>query len=349
MKILLVSPKMENPNGGIAVWTEQYIRGCRRNEITCDILNTAQIGRRAINGKAKRNVFDEIVRTRRIFKNLKKFLRTNEYDVVHLNSSCGTFGIIRDYIMVRKIKKKRPNIKIISHFHCDIPCQINNVVSKRYLKKLTTHSDSLLVLCEGSKNYLQKEFNKNSVKVPNFINEESITNLTKNINETIEKAFFIGRVSVEKGAKEIYDLAHLFPKIKFELGGAISKEVYAWDKPDNLTLLGLIKHEEVLHKMDEADVFMFPSHTEGFSIALMEAMARGLPSIATDVGANKDMIESFGGVVVSVSNVLEMAQALNEIQSKDVRVSMSQWCVNKVKNNYTTNAIFEKLMRLYCL
>ena len=55
--------------------------------------------------------------------------------------------------------------------------------------------------------------------------------------------------------------------------------------------------------LDKADVFLFPSYTEGFSISLTEAMASGLPCIASDVGANQDMLENHGGILIKTKKI----------------------------------------------
>ena len=95
MRVLLISPKEDIPKGGIAAWTNLYQSECDAAGIESDIVNTALIGQRAKHANAKRNIADEIIRTRVIFKQLNSFLKGNGvYDVVHLNTSCGTYGII---------------------------------------------------------------------------------------------------------------------------------------------------------------------------------------------------------------------------------------------------------------
>lgn len=347
MKILLISPKMDKPNGGIAIWTEQYIQGCKEKTLDFEIVNTATVGVRSINGNAKRSFTDEFIRTKRIFKDLKSCLKKNEFDVVHLNTSCGTFGVIRDYFIAKKIKKKSPKAKIISHFHCDIPFQIHNSISKKFLKKLVDLSDDLLVLCTNSKQYLVNEFRADSKKVPNFINESAILKGEKTISKDLKKVFFTGRVSKAKGAFEIYSLAQKYPEIDFDLAGAVEEEMQAVDKPSNVHLLGGLPHEEILSRLDSADMFLFPSYSEGFSIALLEAMARGVPAIATDVGANKDMIEQGGGIIIPLENLDEkLCSAFEEMKGYERRVEMSKWCLNKVKK-YTINEIVQSFIDIY--
>ena len=177
IKFLLVSPRMEKSNGGIAVWTNTYLEGCKNTEIEPVLVNTAAIGARAKNGNAKRNFFDELIRTKRIFRDLKNKLSAQSFDIAHINTSCGSFGLIRDYLIAKKIKKKSPKTKIIVHYHCDIPYQIKTKTSKKYLEKLLLLSDKSFVLCENSSRYIRESFSAESIKVPNFVSENLVSKI----------------------------------------------------------------------------------------------------------------------------------------------------------------------------
>lgn len=338
---------MENPNGGIAIWTDMFLEASGEIDVECDLVNTAAIGVRAKNGSAKRNFFDEFVRTNKIFSELNKCLRANRYDAVHLNTSCGTFGIIRDYLIAKRVRKVQPDAKIIVHYHCDIPMQIGNKIGKYFLGKLVRITDESLVLCRNSKNYLEREFSAPSTIVPNPIGDGIVRKSTREISERLTHAFFVGRVEVAKGMKEMYELAKRCPDVTFELVGAVSETVSAWEKPDNILLLGPMPHEEVLKKMDEADVFVFPTHSEGFSIALLESMARGLPAVATDVGANADMLDGGCGIVVKKGDVDAMAEALASLSPREARESCSISSITKVKEYYSKSVVMEMYRRSY--
>lgn len=344
MKLLLVSVKSEVSRGGIAVWTDRYLSRCGEHGIDCVLVNTEIVGKRAQQATAKRNIVDEFVRTRRIFKDLEGALKTN-FDAAHLNTSCGTFGLFRDYFIARKIKKK--GIPLVTHYHCDIPYWIHNPVSRAVLGKLAKFSDRNLVLCENSRRYLEEQFGVESVKVPNFIEESVVRIEPKDIQESPKRVFFVGRVEEAKGAAEMYALAKRFPALIFELVGEVSDAVAAWDQPENVLLPGGQPHDQVIEALDRADLFLFPSHSEGFSVALMEAMARGVPALATDVGANGDMLADGCGIVVAKGDVDAMEQAILEMQDADVRESMSRKAMEKVRTRYTTDAVLTLIKSMY--
>jgi glycosyltransferase involved in cell wall biosynthesis len=64
--------------------------------------------------------------------------------------------------------------------------------------------------------------------------------------------------------------------------------------------------------LDEADVFVLPSYAEGFPNALLEAMARGLPAICTDVGGVSDSLHhEINGFLIPPRNVDALVEAMS--------------------------------------
>lgn len=347
MKLLLVSAKTEQSKGGIAVWTDSFLESCNQYGIDCDLLNIATIGTRAEQGNSKRNFKDEFVRTRAIFRNLRKMMRSSSYDVAHINTACGAFGLIRDYLTARKIKNKQPSCKTIIHFHCDIQVQCSSRISLIYLSKILKIADKILVLNQRNANFLYEHYGFSSVIVPNFIASSMVRGDEKIITDEIKEAMFVGYVRPEKGVRELYGLAKNYPEITFRLIGEIHDEVKSWIKPDNVLLCGKKNHSDILSEMDQADIFVFLSYSEGFSIALLEAMARGLPCIATDVGANREMLENQGGVIVNAVDVDSATSALAAITNSNTRKEMSQWNLEKVRSFYTVESVIRQIADLY--
>lgn len=76
--------------------------------------------------------------------------------------------------------------------------------------------------------------------------------------------------------------------------------------------------EDVASLLSASDAFVMSSHSEGFSLALIEAMEAGLPCVATRVGIATDVIHhGINGMLVDRFNEERMAEALTEITCVD--------------------------------
>lgn len=345
LRVLLISP-LPPPAGGIASWTKQYIEWTEKNSLIVEVVNTAVIGKRAEKINQKTTIQDEIKRTKDIIKELKDKINEFKPQIIHLNTPCGKLGIIRDFLCAKIAKKN--GVKLIVHYRCNIKDQLNNsVIARFYLRRLSNIADLNLVLNSSSNQYLMQETQNNSIVIANFINEDFVIDKHKSIRDDIKVISFIGHVQRTKGILEIIDAAKYLPDITFKIAGPVSNEINKIDKPNNLVFLGLLSKQEVKKLLLESDVFLFPSYTEGFANVMLEAMANGLPIIATPVGANMDIIESDGGVIVEVGDSNSIIEAINDIKSPIERSKMSEWNLKKVKDEYTTNKVMDKLVSIY--
>jgi glycosyltransferase involved in cell wall biosynthesis len=73
----------------------------------------------------------------------------------------------------------------------------------------------------------------------------------------------------------------------------------------------------------ELDVFVLPSRSEGFPLALIEALAAGRPCIATSVGGVEEMFGAEGGLVVKRDDPQALASAMKRMLFGDTRMAFS--------------------------
>ena len=344
LKILLLSP-LPPPSGGIATWTVRYEQYCREHQIPVSIVNNALVGARKEKKSLKRNLWDEARRAAGIISGLIRQIHKEKPDIIHLNSSCSRFGVFRDCICA--LIGRMHSIPVVLQCHCNIQDQVHSKLAESAFRVMASVSNSVLVLNRFSAEYARRFAGERVIIVPNFADENDIYE-RKGVADEIRQIVFVGHVSKKKGAIEMFEAAAQFPEIRFVLAGSVQKDMEELPHGSNVELLGPQPHETVLQLLREADVFLFPSHTEGFANALLEAMAAGLPVIATDVGANAEMIENEGGIIIPVNDANAIVEAIQQLQdTPERRLEMGTWNVQKVKNEYLLDAVMSQLIDVY--
>ena len=109
-----------------------------------------------------------------------------------------------------------------------------------------------------------------------------------------------------------------FPQVKFVLIGDGEKRAEFESKVSELGLqhkfLFLGSRENVPEILACCDMAVLPSHAEGFSNALLEYMAMGLPTVATDVGGNPEVIENgINGLLVRPNDPTALIDAISSL------------------------------------
>jgi glycosyltransferase involved in cell wall biosynthesis len=101
--------------------------------------------------------------------------------------------------------------------------------------------------------------------------------------------------------------------------------------------------------LGEASVFVLPSRSEGFSNAIVEAMAAGLPVVATDVGGNAEAVaDGVTGRVVAAEDVEALAAAMREMLAHPERAEgMGKAGRQRVAERFTTEAMMRQLTAAY--
>lgn len=115
------------------------------------------------------------------------------------------------------------------------------------------------------------------------------------------------------------------------------------DLCDNFKFLGFVKDKNLF--FDDIDVFLLPSYLEGLPTVLLEAMAMGLPIIATDVGGVKELIEhNYNGLIVTPGKIDELRASIKKIEDDSLRRAFISNGFKKL-NNFSKNNIMDKWER----
>lgn len=338
-KVLLVSP-LPPPIGGIARWTVTYLEYLKRIDKKVSVVNSGVTGNR-VKDTNKVDVASEIIRLYKIKSAIKKRIKSNEYQVLHYNASCFFKGLIRDYVVLFGIGKKVP---IIYQCHCNLSTNVRSIVEKFVFRCVLKKVRMVIVLNENSYR-MAKRFHNRVIKIPNFIEKNKCRKIT--VGRELKKILFVGRVCREKGMYELVDAAKKLPNIEFHIVGPDENGVIKDLELTNIIYHGEVKHEELGTFYGSMDLFLLPSYTEGFPIAVLEAMSFGLPIVATNVGSISEMIGAEGGILINKQSSAEIVSAIESLYDAKKRADMSEYNYLRVRNEYTDEIVINKLFDLY--
>jgi glycosyltransferase involved in cell wall biosynthesis len=169
---------------------------------------------------------------------------------------------------------------------------------------------------------------------------------------------YVGRLAREKGMDNLADafgrVAARIPGARLDVAGdgpgreglAEAARNGGWD--GRLILHGGITRAEARDLMRASDVFVLPSRFESFSYTLLEAMACGLPCLATDTGGNGDLITpDYNGWLVPRDDPPALADAMIRLaDDSESRISMGR-AGAAIAREYTLERMMEGTRSVY--
>ena len=133
-----------------------------------------------------------------------------------------------------------------------------------------------------------------------FLAQISTPRLPRPSGERVKTVLYCGWLSPEKDPVYLLEAARrLFstrPDVRLKyvgggvLKGRIERMAADWGITDRVTLAGEARHDEIVDHMLKADVLCLPSLREGYPNVLLEALACGLPIVATNVGGVSEIV-----------------------------------------------------------
>ena len=84
---------------------------------------------------------------------------------------------------------------------------------------------------------------------------------------------------------------------------------------DRVRFAGKLDKQAIINLMQESNAFVLPSRGETFGVAYIEAMAMGLPVIATPCGGPEHFVRSDNGLLVDINNVEQLTKAMKQMET----------------------------------
>jgi glycosyltransferase involved in cell wall biosynthesis len=178
---------------------------------------------------------------------------------------------------------------------------------------------------------------------------------------TAPRAVFVGRLAPEKGLDTLIaawsHVSSAFPRAQLILAGE-GRELAALQ--NQATTLGLtvgpgqaVEFKGLLTDpttaLRQADLFVLPSREEGMSIALLEAMALGIPIVASLIAGNQRLVEDrVHGRLVPPNDPVALARTIIEqYQAYSHAVEMGLAARHRVEREFSIRAVVRQHLALF--
>lgn len=283
--------------------------------------------------------------------------------VVHINTSLNTRAYWRDLVYLALAKALRARVLYQVHGGA-LPENFfaRSRMLTGFLRWTLTLPDVVVVLaqCELA-SYRQFVPGQEVVALPNGIDCRpfaSVPTVRSREDEPL-RLVYIGRIAREKGLYETLQgvrLAHergVDARITIAGGGPeeprLRRYAQALGIGSRVTFAGPVFGDDKVNLLAGADLMLLPSYGEGLPYALLEAMAAGIPVIATPVGAIPDvMAEGIHGFLVPPRDGKAIAAALLVLAGDRERLSwMSRACRRRIRAAYSIERLAAELRLVY--
>ena len=224
---------------------------------------------------------------------LKKLMKKNEIDIVHINTS---------YTYVGAVAANKLNIPVVWHLRELLEEDQNNrFLVKDSSKKLIYKSSKIIAISNYVYNKYKESFLEKIIEIPNGIDESLYYSLRDILVEDITRFIYVGGISEKKGfgyiieamkqlIEEGIDNVHLevLGNDKEPYGEKMKQIIQENKLSDYITFRGVCINTHEFY--EKSDVMLMTSECEAFGRTTVEAMQSGCLVIGSDSGATPDIL-----------------------------------------------------------
>jgi glycosyltransferase involved in cell wall biosynthesis len=231
--------------------------------------------------------------------------------------------------------------------------------AKRLVGWMFRRADHVMVLGQGWREFTRQAFqlaDNNITVLPNGVPDPGPAKADG--KDEMARLLFMGRFSPEKGVTDLIEalgdggLAALEWTAVIAGAGDMSARDHHrlhGDLSGRAAVPGWLSNEQARQAFSSANIFVLPSHLEGLSLSLLEAMAHGLAVVATPVGAHGEVIQDGqNGLLVPPGDAPALTIALRRlIIDRSLRQSLGQAARRRFVAKYHIARTVEQLRSVY--
>jgi glycosyltransferase involved in cell wall biosynthesis len=287
----------------------------------------------------------------------------DEYQIVHVHLANETIGHGLAYALARKMGlRPRLVLSVYAPRAYALPRSLAEVVTK-----FCCHSgDLLFCLSESSKRDISRAYHVPTSKLAVTYAgvDSSFTAQASQRDRSDNDPFsllFCGRLNGPHEQKGVDVLLKSLPqvlshhKVVLDIIGT-GPRLFQYQAlaerlgvSQQVRFLGFVEHQEMPRHYQQADLFVLPSRRESFGLVLAEAMACGLPVVATTAGAIPEVVEDgVTGILVPPDDAEALADAVVSLLSDRPRMqAMGAAGAKRVRERFTWDKVAQRVVGGY--
>jgi glycosyltransferase involved in cell wall biosynthesis len=293
-------------------------------------------------------------------------LRRKRYDIVHFHGASIPLFVCLPFL---RAMGKKTVVKVASSQGTEAGSLAGRYgIAGRLILRIIRKADAYVAISEEIRNGLLRDGVPAGKihHIPNFVDFETFRPSAREAREEGKAAFgwsgktvllYVGRLAPIKGLEHLLDafrdLSREFPDLLLVLLGEgpsrSSLEEQASRNGISHAVRFLGRVENVPDYVRVADVFVLPSLQEGMPNALLEAMAAGLPAVATRTGGILDLLENGrSGLLADPGNDRELAEGIRTLlATPELRERISRAAYETVRYSFSLESRLERYRDLY--
>ena len=172
----------------------------------------------------------------------------------------------------------------------------------------------------------------------------------------IKNLIAVGRLVPEKGfnylIEAMQELTSIGHELTLRIVGIGPEKKNLIRQRDALNLNEVVQFMGESHQIDrlmqQADLFVLPSVTEPFGIVLLEAMASGLPIVATRTHGPNEIFDKSSAVLVESESAVALSEGIKyTIQDLDATYQRARIALDQYKRYYTAEVVIPKFNKVF--
>jgi glycosyltransferase involved in cell wall biosynthesis len=282
----------------------------------------------------------EVAHTPIMFSLFFRLLALPRHSLMHLHVAQAFSPEI--VYMISKLK----GIPYIAHIHLDVDASgpfgfLLAPYKKLFLKRVLKSAAKIICVSEGQKKLIASRYGlplEAFVVMPNGVVEDYFIG-GKTSENALPHLLFVGRLAAQKNLPLLIEaVAQMQTSVYLDIvgEGELRESIEALIRKyelHNVKLHGKKVGRELIELYRSADIFVLPSFKEaGVSLSMLEALAAGLPVVASDLPEVRDSLNECG-VLIQDPTAINYANALDALLSdKDTLRRLSALSVQKARS-----------------